>query len=123
MIKLAALAVAVLFALTLAGGALKVFTLPSLGLLLDSWELSRDPQIRELRRAVVRVEAVTAGSPGSTRKVQNGSGFNIKPSGLIVTNRHLVEGADYITVSFAGQGRYTAAGWRCSGCTASCAER
>jgi serine protease Do len=37
-----------------------------------------------------------------------GSGFVIDPSGIIVTNKHVVENADTITVGFAGERRYRA---------------
>ena len=41
------------------------------------------------------------GSEGLSRKVSSlGSGFVIDPSGLIVTNNHVIEGADEIIVNF-----------------------
>ncbi len=41
------------------------------------------------------------GSNGPPRKVTSlGSGFVIDPSGIIVTNNHVIEGADVITVNF-----------------------
>ena len=42
------------------------------------------------------------GQPGPrTRKVQSlGSGFVIDPSGIVITNNHVIEGADEITVNF-----------------------
>jgi len=40
------------------------------------------------------------GQPGLPRKMQSlGSGFIIDPSGIIVTNNHVIEGADEITVT------------------------
>jgi S1-C subfamily serine protease len=40
-----------------------------------------------------------------------GSGFNISPRGLVVTNRHLVEDASLIRVSFPEQGTFIASEW------------
>lgn len=40
-----------------------------------------------------------------------GTGFNIDPGGLIVTNRHLVEDALNIRVSFPGRGTYSGQEW------------
>ena len=37
-----------------------------------------------------------------------GSGFVIDPSGIVITNNHVVEGADEITVSFPNRDEYTA---------------
>lgn len=110
-IQLAALFVVLLFAFSLADSWLKTFNYPSLSFLRESWELSRDPQVRELRQAVVRVEASRSGTTRAAAVERKGSGFNIDSSGLIVTNRHLVETADHITVSFAGSGRHRAAAW------------
>src|SRR5690242_14512477 len=39
-------------------------------------------------------------APAPERRMQSlGSGFNIDPSGLVVTNNHVIEGADQITVT------------------------
>jgi serine protease Do len=43
-----------------------------------------------------------------TRERSFGSGFVIDQSGIIVTNKHVVEGADTITVGFEGDRRYRA---------------
>ncbi len=110
-IRLAAWFVVLAFAFSLAGSWLKTFNYPSLSFLRESWELSRDPLVRELRQAVVRVEARQSGTTRTAAVERKGTGFNISPSGLIVTNRHLVETADYITVSFAGSGRHRAVNW------------
>lgn len=116
LVRLGALAVALLFALTLLGSSLRVFTFPTLYFLQESWELGRDPLVRELRQAVTLIEAAhPAGNPLSPGKALRGTGFNIHPSGLVITNRHLVEGAGSVTVSFAGHGRHRAAAWYWSG--------
>ncbi len=111
-LQLSALAIVLLFALSLAGGALKLYNFPSLSFLLESWELGRDPAVRELRRAVVEVETVRDGANASTEVRNKGSGFNLETSGLIVTNRHLVEDAKHINVSFPdSQLQYQADAW------------
>ena len=44
----------------------------------------------------------------ATRERSFGSGFVIDKSGILVTNKHVVEGADTITVGFEGERRYRA---------------
>ena len=53
--------------------------------------------------SVIKVQAVTpsAGETSARRLRFFGSGFVIDPSGIIVTNRHVIQGAVEITVSFA----------------------
>lgn len=68
-------------------------------------ELAGDPMVEELQKSVVRLKAFT--SEGE----RNGTGFNIREDGLIVTNRHLVEGAHVIAVSFLEEGGFQAVHW------------
>ena len=68
-------------------------------------ELARDPVVQELQKSVVRLKAFT--SDGE----RNGTGFNIREDGLVVTNRHLVEGAHIIAVSFLEEGGFQAVNW------------
>lgn len=63
---------------------------------------------------MVQVEIVTGGNAAWAGGKRKGTGFNIEPYGLIITNRHLVEDATSVTVSFSGQGRYPARRWLCS---------
>jgi serine protease Do len=47
--------------------------------------------------------------PAPTKRERSfGSGFVIDPSGILVTNKHVVAGADTITVGFEGERRYRA---------------
>jgi S1-C subfamily serine protease len=48
----------------------------------------------------VDADAQVAGGAVPARRRSLGSGFVIDPSGLIVTNRHVIEGANEITVNF-----------------------
>lgn len=102
----------IIFFLTLTGRWLSVFSGPAFVFLKESWSLSDDPLVRELRQAVVQVYAETA--PGSAQGQLRGSGFNISAEGLIVTNRHLVDNATSIRISFPGHGTFKATGWAIS---------
>ena len=68
-----------------------------LDFLAKSQELAQDPGIQELQQAVVRVEV--SGSQGT--------GFNIDPEGLIVTNEHVVDGAQNAGVTFQDGSYYS----------------
>jgi serine protease Do len=68
----------------------KVFNLPSFEFLQKSSELSKEEFIQEYKGAVVSVE-------GNNVK---GTGFNISADGKIITNYHIIETMNKITVSF-----------------------
>jgi len=109
LVRLGALLLVLIFFLTLTGRWLAVFTGPALTLLRESYALAGEPLVRELRDAVVQIYADGTGASGSGRR--RGSGFNIEPFGLIVTNRHLVENAALVRVSFSEQGTFLAERW------------
>lgn len=110
-LKLTALCVIIIFTALVLGGFLEIFTLPSLDFLVESQRLSRDPLVQELKQAVVRVTAIPKGQADPFSRQQRGTGFNISPKGLIVTNRHLVEEAGSLIVSFSGREDCRVAGW------------
>jgi serine protease Do len=89
--KAASLMLAILMILLALGRLLNIFTLPPMEFLGRSRELAQIPELQELQQAVVSIDA------GSRR----GTGFNIDPAGVIVTNYHVVEDARVIGVSFA----------------------
>lgn len=64
-------------------------------------ELSQEAVVKASKPAVVSIMAT--GTAGSARA---GTGFNIASDGLVVTNRHVVDGAVSIRVSFSDNQRY-----------------
>lgn len=106
-----ALFVVIIFIALALGSFLEIFTLPSLDFLVESQKLSRDPLVQELKQAVVRITAVPEGQADQVSRQQRGTGFNISAEGLIVTNRHLVENAGSLIVSFPGQESCRVADW------------
>lgn len=107
--RILALVLALVFLFTVTGRWLTVFSGPTLDFLRESWELSSDPLVSELKESVVQVYIET--KSGSSGGQLRGSGFNLDPDGLVVTNRHLVEDAAMIRVSFPGKGSYIAREW------------
>lgn len=74
---------------------------PHLDFLQQNAILSQDDLVKQTRPSVVRIKAIkSAGAPAL------GTGFNTDPSGVIVTNRHVVEGASSVEVTFADQSSY-----------------
>lgn len=92
--RLLAAALVVAVGLFLLGGLWQLVQLPPLDFLFRSRQLLDDPQIRERRAAVVQVNA--RGPLGES----NGTGFNLSPGGLVITNRHVVDDARVVTVTF-----------------------
>lgn len=87
---------------------LRILTSPPLDFLAVSRELIQDPFVRELQKPVVQVRSSGFGFDQVTRQ---GTGFNIDEHGLVVTNRHLVEGARMISVHFRDHGVFYATEW------------
>jgi serine protease Do len=92
---------AALIAVTLPGGVRAGDQLPSCGCGFANVLARVLPAVVSL--SVVKVEAQTSNSgEASARRLRFfGSGFVIDPSGLIVTNRHVIQDAVEITVSFS----------------------
>ncbi|HHW61434.1 MAG TPA: trypsin-like serine protease [Syntrophomonadaceae bacterium] len=69
-----------------------------LELLSDTQHLNEDEIVQKARPAVVSIESkIWEGPLINTRQ---GTGFNISPQGKIVTNKHVLEEAEQIKVSF-----------------------
>ncbi|MHC1720967.1 MAG: S1C family serine protease [Clostridiaceae bacterium] len=86
-----------------------IFSLPDLssfitvktGFLNENGILLKDKIVKQCRPAVVNVMVDIKG--GAERQ---GTGFNISPQGVIVTNEHVVDQAELITVEFADGRKY-----------------
>jgi len=109
MLGLTALVLALVFLFSVTGRWIAIFTGPAFTFLQESWALSDDPLVEDLRGAVVQVFVDNRGDAG--RGSMRGSGFNLHADGLVVTNRHLVERAASVRVSFPGVGTFTAEQW------------
>ncbi len=71
---------------------------PHLDFLHQNQELSQDQLVISSRPAVVGIQvAKTDGIVGSA---SYGTGFNVDPQGLIITNRHVVEEAQSVQITF-----------------------
>ncbi|HWP97847.1 MAG TPA: serine protease [Syntrophomonadaceae bacterium] len=68
--------------------------------LRQSRELSSQQFVQLSIPAIVKVEAVQVNDILSPTR-QQGTGFNIQPTGLVVTNQHVVEKAREVKISFA----------------------
>lgn len=79
------------------GDGLRLLTSPSLDFLATSRELLQNPQVRELQKPVVQIRSYGTGFDQGTRQ---GTGFNINENGLVVTNRHVIDGAEIVSVQF-----------------------
>lgn len=81
---------------------------PSFDFLQESRRLAQDPAIQRLQEAVVQIRS---SGTGFDRPPRDGTGFNISPTGVVVTNRHVVEGATAVAVQFRGRAPYYATTW------------
>ncbi|MCR3922583.1 MAG: serine protease [Firmicutes bacterium] len=92
--KIVAIISVFLFLFLASNQLISFFKLPSLDFIDRSRELRQDGVLQELRAAVVEVTV------GNAR----GTGFNIDPNGVIVTNYHVIDHEGEITIHFP-QGR------------------
>jgi Trypsin-like serine proteases, typically periplasmic, contain C-terminal PDZ domain len=67
--------------------------------------LRNDEIVQKCKPAVVSIEAVVKDET-STARVYRGTGFNISPTGKIITNQHIVVNAGSITVRFTDGREY-----------------
>ncbi|PKM76853.1 MAG: serine protease [Firmicutes bacterium HGW-Firmicutes-15] len=67
--------------------------------------LMEDAIVQKCKPAVVNIEVTDINEPLNT-VVRHGTGFNISPTGIIVTNQHVVYHAGTITITFGDGRRY-----------------
>ncbi len=107
-----ALIVAFIFIFSITARWLQVLAGPTFEFLQESWALADDPVVEETRNAVAVIYIDSAaGAAGGQRR---GTGFNIDPGGVVVTNRHLVEDAAVIRISIPNRGTFIARDWEIS---------
>lgn len=74
---------------------------PHLDFLQQNRELSQDQVVIDSRPAVVGIKVIKNDPASSIGPLtRTGTGFNIHPQGLIITNRHVVEGAQSVQITF-----------------------
>jgi S1-C subfamily serine protease len=81
------------------------------GFLDENQALLHDEIVQISSPSVVGIEAYKTGGTlqGTTHQ---GTGFNILPSGRIITNNHVIEGADRVTVRFPDGSKYDAVSYQ-----------
>lgn len=76
----------------------ETLSIPAIDFLKTSAQLSKDEQVKSYKEAVVVIET------GDSK----GTGFSISREGLILTNQHVIEGEDQVTVAFSEAGLFQA---------------
>lgn len=76
----------------------KTFSIPAIDFLITSAKLSTQDDIKLYKKSVVVIET------GDSR----GTGFSISSDGTILTNNHVIEDENSVTVAFPDEGLFTA---------------
>ena len=101
-VRIIAMLLTVSFLFLAFSGMLYFLKLPSLGLLIESIALSRDPKYDGLRQSVVIVQAEN----------RQGTGFIVQSDGLIVTNAHIIEQASEVRIGLTTDDIHLATSWQ-----------
>lgn len=88
---------------------LSFFSQGNLKFLNENGSLLQDGIVQKCRPAVVYIQTETVS--GVTRQ---GTGFNVSPSGIIITNKHIVDDADLITIQFEDGRKYYSTSYEAS---------
>lgn len=75
----------------------QTFSIPAVDFLITSAKLSTQEDIQTYKKSVVVIE---------TEK-SKGTGFSVSEAGMIITNHHVIEGEDGVTVAFPEDGLFT----------------
>jgi len=76
----------------------QTFSIPAIDFLITSTKLSTQEDIKEYKKSVVVIETNNS----------RGTGFSISSDGTILTNHHVIEGEETVTVAFPEEGLFTA---------------
>lgn len=76
----------------------QTFSIPAIDFLITSAKLSTQADVKEYKKSVVVIEAEDS----------RGTGFSIEGDGTILTNYHVIEGEETVTVGFPDDGLFTA---------------
>jgi len=110
--KITAMVIIVIFLLVFSlGDIVKSISLSSMGFIKESKQLHNEAQVQELQQSTVRIQVIARNDSGLTRQEKLGTGFNIRPEGLIVTNYHVVKDAIEILVTFPRQVSFRTNKW------------
>lgn len=91
-------AIAVVLMLNILALLPQTYSIPAIDFLKTSAKLSADETIQAYKEAVVVVETQDS----------RGTGFAVSADGTILTNHHVIEGEDSVTVAFPEDGLFTA---------------
>ncbi len=101
-LPLIAVIVLICFTYIIYGNYINNWDINDLSFLKQSIELSENQSLNQLKNSVVSIEHGNI----------SGTGFNISEDGLIVTNQHVVAGANSLTITCADGKAYIADSWQ-----------